>query len=123
MLTGSLVNRCPISVPKRVGPPPIRPRVVRNAQEGRASAALSGATMPKPSVALCSPTWSVRSGSVVGALYVDEQGDGERGADEPCGGDHRGGGGQPGGEQEQPDGQGGDDGGGDLPVVADDEVV
>ena len=44
-----------MSVPTKVGPPPISPSSPRKRQEGRVSEPDSGATMPKPSVALCSP--------------------------------------------------------------------
>src|ERR1700712_5274463 len=55
-LTGSLLNQCPTVAPRKVGPPPIRPSRPRNPQLGRpCSSPASGATMPKPSVALCNP--------------------------------------------------------------------
>src|SRR4051812_10224164 len=42
-------------VPTRVGPPPMSPRTSRNDHDGASPSAAIGATMPKPSVALCSP--------------------------------------------------------------------
>ena len=58
-LTGSEVKLCPTAVPMKVGPPPIAATPSRNPQLGRLAtpsmslSAASGATMPKPSVALC----------------------------------------------------------------------
>src|ERR1700758_5411586 len=66
-LMASLVTCAPTAVPTNVGPPPISPMSRRNPQEGRSPSAASGATMPNPSVPLCSanpmtrtvarPTW------------------------------------------------------------------
>src|SRR5690242_11836480 len=53
-LIASLVNCRPTAVPTNVGPPPISPMSRRNPQEGRSPSAASGATMPNPSVPLCS---------------------------------------------------------------------
>ena len=57
----SLTHACPIRVPTNVGPPPIRPRRSRNRQLGRTGSPESGATMPKPSVALCRPKPMIRT--------------------------------------------------------------
>ena len=57
--TAAEVKAWPTAVPKKVGPPPIAPSASRNPQLGIARvpsglvSAVSGATMPKPSVALC----------------------------------------------------------------------
>ena len=57
----SLTHACPISVPTNVGPPPIRPRRSRKRQLGRTGSPESGATIPKPSVALCRPKPMIRT--------------------------------------------------------------
>jgi len=54
MLTAALAELPPRAVvPRKVGPPPIRPNPNNSSQLGRSPAATSGATMPNPSVALC----------------------------------------------------------------------
>src|SRR6266545_3488868 len=55
MLTVALVNRWPTTVPRNVGVPPISPSRARRPHDARVPAAVIGATMPKPSVPLCSP--------------------------------------------------------------------
>ena len=54
-----LVQAWPMTVPRNVGPPPIRPRSARNFQLGRSPD--MGATMPNPSVALCRPKPMMRT--------------------------------------------------------------
>ena len=53
-LMASLVNCRPTAVPTNVGPPPISPMSRGRREEGRSSPEVSGATMPNPSVPLCS---------------------------------------------------------------------
>jgi hypothetical protein len=61
MESASLTHVCPIRVPMKVGPPPIRPSSRRNRQLGFTDSPESGATMPKPSVALWSPKPMIRT--------------------------------------------------------------
>ena len=44
-----------MTVPRNVGSPAIRPIAPKKSQEGRSVSPASGAVMPKPSVALCTP--------------------------------------------------------------------
>src|SRR5438270_123607 len=56
----SLTHAGPSTVPKKVGPPPIRPSSPRKPQLGGSASPDSGAQMPKPSVALWSPKPMIR---------------------------------------------------------------
>src|SRR5262249_26648430 len=61
MPSSGVVITCPTRVPMNVGPPAMTPGRMSRPQVGRSPAAVSGATMPNPSVALCAPNPITRS--------------------------------------------------------------